>query len=61
MKQIYIILLLLLSIQVEAKMLISPVDAMKSSFGKDTKVTKKNTMLTGAQAKVVSKDARVKL
>ena len=59
MKYIYLVLLLILPLN--AKMITSPIDAMILSFGEKTKVTKKNIMLTSAQAKAVSKDAKAKL
>ena len=58
----YILLFILtLTLPLSAKMLTSPFDAMSSTFGKKTKVTKKNTMLTGTQAKKISQSAKVKL
>ena len=54
-------LLLLLSLSLQAKLLISPFDAMKLHFGEDTKIEKKNLLLTTAEAKAVMKLAKVKL
>jgi len=58
----FIILLLFLSItQLNAKILISPFDAMKSNFGDKTKIVKKNILLKNVQAKNVQTVAKVKL
>jgi len=61
MKKIYITLFILLALPLSAKMLISPIDAMKQSYGTESKVSKKNMMLTSAQAKTIQKNAKVKL
>lgn len=61
MKNIYIVLLLLISCNLGAKILISPAESLKNSFGVDTQVVKKNILLNKKQAKKVSKNARVKL
>ena len=61
MKQLTILLILVLSIQINAKMLISPFDAMKANFGEKTKIVKKNILLKNEQAKNVQKSAKVKL
>ena len=61
MKHIYLTLLLLLASPLCAKMITSPIDAMTSGFGTKAKVSKKNILLTSAQAKKISKDAKAKL
>ena len=61
MKKLFIILLLLLSCNISAKMLISPAEAMKNTLGSDVEVVKKNILLNKTQAQKISKDARVKL
>ena len=61
MKQLTILLILLLNTQINAKMLISPFDAMKANFGEKTKIIKKNILLKNEQAKNVQKSAKVKL
>ncbi len=54
-------LLIVLALPLSAKILISPIDAMKHSYGSDTKVVKKNVMLTNKQAKKIQEGAKVKL
>ena len=51
----------ILALPLSAKMLTSPIDVMKQNFGKNINITKKNTLLTSAQAKKVSKSAKAKL
>ena len=41
--------------------LISPIDAMRHAFGEDVTVTKKNTLLSKAQASAVTKRAAMRL
>jgi len=57
----FIIIILALSAQVSAKMLISPFDAIVQTFGENITVKKKNVLLTSTQAKKIGDDARVKL
>jgi len=61
MKQLTILLLILITTQLSAKMLISPVDAMQENFGAKTKIVKKNILLKNEQAKNIQKSAKVKL
>lgn len=61
MKQIFLSILILISTNLSAKMLISPFDAMKSSYGETAEITKKNILLKNNQAKKVSKNAKAKL
>lgn len=56
-----ILIILILASAIEAKVLISPIDAMKSCYGQDTKIGKKNIMLKRGIAKKVMKKAQVKL
>ena len=60
MKYLFI-LFLTFTLPLGAKMLISPFDAMTQTFGKDTKVSKKNILLKSSEAKKISQDAKVKL
>jgi len=57
----YLTLLILLTLPLSAKVLISPIDAMKHSYGADSKITKKNILLKNEQAKKIQKNAKVKL
>ena len=56
-----IIILTVLTIQLNAQMLISPFDAMTQAFGNDIEVSKKNILLTNAKSKNITKDAKLKL
>jgi hypothetical protein len=61
MKQLTLLLLILLTTQLNAKMLISPSEAMQANFGEKTKIVKKNILLKKEQVKNVQKSAKVKL
>lgn len=61
MKRLSIYLLILLSLPLSAKMLVSPIDVMKQSFGSKSKISKKNILLKTQEAKKIQKDAKVKL
>ena len=54
-------LLLLFALSLQAKVLISPFDAMKLHFGEDSTIEKKSLLLTTKEAKAVTKRAKVKL
>ncbi len=54
-------LLLLLSLSLQAKLLISPFEAMKLHFGEGIKIEKKNILLTTDEAKRVTQLAQHKL
>ena len=54
-------ILLILALPLSAKILTSPIDAMKYSYGSNTKVVKKNIMLSKKQAKTIQESAKVKL
>ncbi len=55
------LLLLLFTLTLHAKLLISPFDAMKLHFGEDSRIEKKSLLLTSEQAKTVAKLAKLKL
>ena len=57
----FLYLLLILALPLSAKILISPIDAMKHSYGSGSKVVKKNILLNKKQAKTVQETAKVKL
>ncbi|QSZ41877.1 FMN-binding protein [Sulfurimonas aquatica] len=61
MKNIYVFLLLSLALPLSAKVLISPLDAMKDVYGQDSKVVKKNIMLSKSKFESIQKSAEVKL
>ena len=54
-------LLLILVLPLSAKILISPVDAMKNSYGSSAKIIKKNITLNKKEIKAVQESAKVKL
>ena len=56
-----IIFSMLLVLPLSAKVLISPIDAMKSTYGEDSTVTKKNILLSKTKTKVIEKAAKVQL
>jgi len=55
------LLLLLFTLTLHAKLLISPFDAMKLHFGEDSKIEKKSLLLSSKEAKAITKLAKVKL
>ncbi len=55
------VLALLFALPLSAKLLISPIDAMHYTYGEDTKVVKKNILLSKAQAAAIEKQASVQL
>jgi len=61
MKKKYLILSLLLIIELNAKILITPQESMKNSFPNAISVVKKNILLTKKEAQSIAKDAQVKL
>lgn len=56
----YIFLILLLFTTLNAKLLISPFDALHAVYGKDVKIKKKNVLLTIDKAERVYKQAKMK-
>jgi Na+-translocating ferredoxin:NAD+ oxidoreductase RnfG subunit len=62
MKNIFFFLiLLLLSSTLSAKVLLSPIDAMKENYSKTAAITKKNILLSSEQFKKVQTAAKTKL
>ncbi len=53
--------ILLLTQQLSAQLLVSPIDAMKENFDRNATVTKKNILLTHDKFKTIQKNAGVKL
>ena len=56
----YFLTLLLLLTSLQAKLLISPFDALHAVYGKDVKIEKKNVLLTVKKAETVYKQAQMK-
>lgn len=61
MKHLFILILIFLTTNLSAKILISPFDAMKATYGEAVEVSKKNILLQNAQAEKINQDAKVKL
>lgn len=52
---------LIFALPLSAKLLISPIEAMKSAYGSDSKIEKKNILLSKAKALKISQEAQTKL
>lgn len=52
---------LIFALPLSAKILTSPVDAMKNAYGLDTEISKKNIIVPKKHASRISKEAKVKL
>lgn len=61
MRKLLLYLLIFLTLPLSAKMLISPIDAMKQSYGVDSKIIEESIILSGAEAKKVQEASQVKL
>jgi len=61
MKTLLTLLALFLVTQLQAQLLVSPIDAMKESYGSSATISKKNILLTKDKFKAIQKNARVKL
>ena len=63
MKKTFIFSLLFISLttSLSAKVLLSPIDAMKENYGKESTITKKNILLSNEKFKKVQKAAKTKL
>jgi len=61
MKQVTILTLILLALPLSAKILTSPIDVMKQSFGAKSEISKKNVLLKKSQVKKIQQDAQAKL
>jgi len=61
MKKTILLLILICITQLNAKVLISPIEAMHENYGADTIISKKNILLTNTKFKTIQKNAHVKL
>jgi hypothetical protein len=61
MKKIFIYILFIFALPLSAKILISPVDAMKYAYGQESEISKKNILLSSQQAARITEEAKVKL
>ncbi len=57
----YIYIFLIFALPLSAKILISPIDAMKQMYGEESIVVKKNILVSKKQAKIIQQEAKVKL
>jgi len=57
----FILFITLLTLSLSAKVLISPVDVMQQSFGKNSEISKKNILLNKSQLQTIQKDAKTKI
>lgn len=53
--------ILLFALPLSAKVLTSPIDAMKYTYGDDAVITKKNILLSKSKTKIIEKNAQSKL
>lgn len=60
-KKLILLSTFVLSLSLQAKIIITPHDAMQATFGSDVVVSKKNTLLSKANAQSVQKSAKMKL
>lgn len=56
-----IFVFVLFALSLSAKVLISPIEVMQSSYGTDATITKNNILLTKTRATIIEKNAQVKL
>ena len=61
MKRFFLFLILLFALPAGAKMLVSPIEAMKEDYSLNAKISKKNILLSNAEFYKVQKLAKVKL
>ncbi len=61
MKTLFLYTLLIFAPLLSAKILISPLDAMKYTYGKSSEISKRNVLLSNKQAMTITKEAKVKL
>ncbi|MBU1658799.1 FMN-binding protein [bacterium] len=61
MKKILTLSILLFALSLSAKVMTSPVDAMKYTYGAESEISKKNILLSAKQASTIEKEAQVQL
>jgi Na+-translocating ferredoxin:NAD+ oxidoreductase RnfG subunit len=61
MRKLLLYTLIFCTLPLSAKMLVSPIDAMKQSYGVDSKIIEESIILSGAEAKKVQDASQVKL
>lgn len=60
-KKVMILLFFIFTLSLSAQVLISPLDAMKNSYGESSTIEKKNILLSKAQASRIQKSSMTKL
>lgn len=61
MKKVWIVYFLVFTSLLQAKVLISPIDAMRENYSQDAQVSKKNVLLNKNRFNSIQKNAKVKL
>jgi Na+-translocating ferredoxin:NAD+ oxidoreductase RnfG subunit len=61
MKYGYLLTVLLFALPLSAKVLISPIDAMKENYSQNAEISKKNILLNKTKFQAIQKNAKVKL
>jgi len=61
MKNIFIIFIIFTTTIIQAKVLLSPVDAMRENYSKDATISKQNILLSNTRFKKIQKLAKTKL
>jgi electron transport complex protein RnfG len=56
-----LILLFFFALSLQAKLLLSPFDAMKANFGENVEIVKKNILLSNDEAKALTEQAQTKI
>ncbi len=59
--KVFLLLIFISLTYLQAKVLITPYEAIYNTYGKDVKITKKNILLKSTQAKEISAQAKMKL
>ena len=61
MKKLFIYIVLVFTLPLSAKVLTSPVDAMKYAYGQNSEISKKNILLSSEEDTKISQEAKVTL
>ena len=59
MKKLFIYIVLVFTLPLSAKVLTSPVDAMKYAYGQNSEISKKNILLSSEEDTKISQEAKV--
>lgn len=61
MKKLYLVFILLTSVSLYAKTLTSPIDVMKSHYGEECEISKKNILINAQELKKIQNISKVKI